>query len=131
MKRKIPGTTILILIFLGLIGMGCVLYIYNYFNPPHYRQGVRLANETNLKDVDYCHIKNGFYCGEGGIDCNHGDGFIYFTENMTAGEAMNQAGFKYIKEEKEYNNGPDWAIIKKVKPYKDGFLLWYQITGEA
>lgn len=131
MKRKIPAKTISILIFLWLIGIGCVLYIYNYLYPPHYRQGVRLANETNLKDVDFCHIKDGYYCGEGGIDCDCGDGFIYFTENMTAGEAMKQAGFKYIKKEKEYHNGADWAVIKKVKSYKSGFLLWYQITGEA
>lgn len=113
-----------------LLNVG-VAVLHNQFYPKHYRKGLSLAEKTDLTNVDCCHIKEGYYCGEGGIDCDHGDGFIYYTEPLTEAEAMKQSGFDYIKEDKEYSDGGDHAQIRKVSRYKEGFLLWYVITGTA
>lgn len=118
------------LISLLLLDVG-IAVLHNHFYPKHYRRGLSLAEKTDLTDADYCHIKEGYYCGEGGIDCDHGDGFIYYTEPLTKTEAMKQSGFDYIKKEEEYWNGADSAQIRRVSRYKDGFLIWYVITGVA
>lgn len=99
------------------------------------REGIRLADQMELKGKDFYHVKEGYYCGEGGIDCDHGEGYIYFEEDLDEIEAMERAGFKHTDQysddgKMEFYRG-DHADVMKVIKYKEGSLLWYRITGAA
>ena len=114
-----------------ILALGTILIMILGYRRDPYRQGITLADKQDLKNTDYYILKEGYYCGEGGIKCDHGAGFIYYTAPMEEREAMEKAGFKYINTETEYSNGADWARIQKIRKYKKGFLLYYMITGEA
>lgn len=44
---------------------------------------------------------------------------------------MQKAGFEYVVAESEYSNGGESAQIVRTRKYKNGFLLYYAITGAA
>lgn len=91
--------------------------------------GEKLADKMDLEGQSFCHVKEGHYCGEGMCEENHGTGYLYFTDELTQEEAMEQAGFQ--KTETDYSNGPEYAEIVEVRTYEDGYLLEYRITGSG
>ncbi|MDE6851789.1 MAG: hypothetical protein K2J67_04790 [Lachnospiraceae bacterium] len=113
-----------------ILALGTILIMISGYQDP-YRQGIILADKHNLRNTDYYILKEGYYCGEGGVKCDHGIGFIYYTAPMDEREAMEKAGFKYITAESEYCNSGNWAQIEKIRKYKNSFLLYYLITGAA
>lgn len=92
--------------------------------------GKKLADEMDLEGQSFYHVKEGYYCGEGICEENHGTGYLYFTEELTKEEAMEQAGFEK-DEDGKYTNGREFAEIAGVSAYKEGYILEYQITGHV
>ncbi len=91
--------------------------------------GKKLANEMDLEGQSFSHIKKGYYCSDGNCTEQHNIGYIYYTDELTQEEAMEQAGFQ--KDKTEYTNGPESAEIVEVEMYQNGYLLEYRITGSG
>ncbi len=114
-----------------IFALSIILAVMIGYRDPYYRYGIRLADKQDLNHTDFCHLKEGYYCGEGGINCNHYAGFIYYTDPLKEDEAMKKAGFKYNTSEAEYDGSGGYAQIIKTRKYKNGYLLYYAITGCA
>lgn len=93
-------------------------------------EGEKLANKMDLDGESFCHVKKGYYCGEGICKEDHGIGYIYYTDALTQDEAMAQAGFEKI-DDTEYTNHTETAVIADVRTFGDGYLLEYHITGSG
>lgn len=150
MKRiSVKNRKIRLRAVLGLLLLLCLfsiyeLYVYGglYFSS-ELRDAIRLADQRNLSGEDFYHLKEGYYCGEGGVDCDHGEGYIYFSGDMDEMRAMSRAGFEVtefeypyprensIHKKREFYGGGESAVLMKVINYREGFLLWYRITGAA
>lgn len=113
-----------------IFSLSIVLAVMISYRDPHYKYGIKLADKQDLSHTDFYILKEGYYCGEGLVNCNHCDGFIYYTDPLTNQEAMQKAGFEYNTAESEYYDGESAQIVKTRK-YKNGFLLYYTITGCA
>ena len=114
-----------------IFALSTILAVMIGYRDPYYRYGIRLADKQDLSHTDYSILKEGYYCGEGGVHCNHFAGFIYYTTPLTDQEAMQKAGFEYDAAESEYSKGGEYAQIVRTRKYKNGFLLYYSITGAA
>lgn len=58
--------------------------------------GKKLANEMDLKEQSFCQVKQGHY--QGGCTEQENIGYIYYTDELTQEEAMEQAGFQKRKQ---------------------------------
>lgn len=73
-------------------------------------------------------LKEGYYCGEGGENCGHGNGYIYYHGSGSTDEAMKSLGFE--KEDSgEYLYGADHLKIVMKIPVPNGWFIYYRITG--
>lgn len=93
-------------------------------------KGRSLVDQADLDGKDFVCLKEGYYCGEGICEANHGTGYLYFTEEFTKEEAMEQADFEK-DEDGKYTNGHEFAEIVGVSAYKEGYILEYRITGHV
>lgn len=120
-------------ILFAFFSLSVIFAVMIGYQDPYYKQGISLADKQDLSHTDYCILKEGYYCGDDGVNvkCNHHTGFIYYTAPLTDEQAMEKAGFEYIAAESVYCNGADSAQIQKIRPYGNGFLLFYFIIGEA
>lgn len=89
--------------------------------------GKKLADKMDLEGQSFCHVKQGHY--QGGCTEQENIGYIFYTDELTREEAMEQAGFQ--KTETDYSNGPESAEIVEVRTYEEGYLLEYRITGSG
>lgn len=74
------------------------------------------------------HLKEGYYCGEGGVNCGHGNGYIYYHGSGSTDEAMKSMGFEK-KESGEYLYRADSLEVVMKIPVPNGYFIYYQITG--
>lgn len=106
--------------------------------------GATYLKQIEIEDSDFCVLKEGYYCGEGGANCGHWIGLIYYEDDMTPEEALFKAGFEDrgemhasdydkngnpINYEKSYTKDGDSAVIENVSSLLDGYLLVYHIVG--
>lgn len=115
---------------IGVIIISCGILLW-FQRTENMREAASLADKVQLDDKQFVQLKKGYYCGEGGIDCGHENGYIYYSEELTEDEAMEKTGFQHGAIDNEWDNGAEHAKIMQVKSYQNGSLLWYIITGAA
>lgn len=133
-RRTICGICIGLCLFISVFLIYEIKVYGGVYLSSEIREGIRLAEQSDIARQNYLHFKEGYYCGEGGIDCDHGEGYIYYKEDLSETEAMERAGFELADENTgriEFCCAGNYAVVRKVISYKEGKLLWYQITGAA
>lgn len=134
---------ILIIITCALfIGAVCTILTRMYFNTWDVTYGAEIVKNIVLDSPNYCLIKKGKYCSGGNfINCKDWIGYIYYTDDFTAEQAMEKAGYRDIghvyndgkKTYTEYSTSEagEHTIIRKVSRFLGGHLLEYHVTGVA
>ena len=133
-RRTICGICIILCLLISVFLVYEIKVYGGVYLSSEIRAGIRLAEQSDIAGQSYIHFKEGYYCGEGGIDCDHGEGYIYYKEELSETEAMERAGFELSDEDTgriEFCRAGNYAVVRKVIIYKEGKLLWYQITGAA
>lgn len=140
--QKIILTVFICFVFLAvaLAFVACKML----FDTWNIADGAEYIKQIEIDDSDFCVLKEGHYCGEGGADCGHWIGLIYYEGDMSPEEALFKAGFEDIDEtyaseydnngyptkyEKTYTKDLDSAVIENVSSLLDGYLLEYHIIG--
>lgn len=118
MKKKL----LIVIIFLLLI-LGIFVAI-----EPHKTKAIVQAELCGITNKEYSEIKRGFYCGEGGVNCRHREGYIYACNDIDIDTAMAQAVFNKDGNN-QYTRNYDRAKIIEIIKCIGGYLICYDITG--
>lgn len=86
------------------------------------------AQEKGIQHAETQILKRGYYCGEGGMGCHHGEGYIFCEKGLSKEEVMELVEFEELGNG-EYLDGPDSLEIAACIPCINGWLLCYQVTG--
>lgn len=134
--KKIVLIVVACILFIGAV---CSILTRKYLKTWDISYSFKLIKCIVIEDPDYYLLKKGYYCGEGGSNCNHWVGYIYYTDDFTAEQAMEKAGYYDIghvyndgeKTHKEYctNEAGEHTIIRKVSHFLNGYLLEYHVIG--
>ncbi len=136
---KTKKIVLIILACILIIGIACVTLTRAYLKTWEVSYGFKLVKNIVLDDPDYYLLKKGYYCGEGGSNCNHWIGYIYYNDDFTAEQAMEKAGYKDIghtytyegKTQTEYCSDEygEHTIIENISDFSGGHLLEYHVIG--
>lgn len=103
----------------------CVIAVSRHFD---FVKAFIDAQIKGIQSADTQILKRGYYCGEGGMNCHHWEGYLFCEKGLSAEEAMKKVGFEKISSD-EYKDGPDYLEIKRCIPCLNGYLLYYHVTG--
>lgn len=127
-----------IIIVCGIVIVLVVAFGLFMINRYKVEKGIAMADKIDLSGQDFYHVKDGYYCGEGGCTEEHYIGYIYFSDKLTEEQAMGRADYHDLGNTfkdsdgttyKEYNDGILSTIVECVVDYKDGHLLKYHVVG--
>lgn len=141
---KIQKIILTVFICVALVVIASFISCKVLFDTWNIADGAMYLKQIEIDDSDFCVLKEGYYCGEGGANCGHWIGLIYYEGDMTPEEALLKAGFEDrgemhaseydnngypVKYEKMYTKDFDSAVIENVSSLLDGYLLEYHIVG--
>lgn len=139
---KTKKIVLIIIACILFIGAKSMLLTRLYFNTWDVTYSAEVVKNIVLDNPNYYLIKKGKYCSGGNlINCKHWIGYIYYTDDFTAEQAMEKAGYRDIGH--KYNDGKktyteyctseagDHTIIYKLSHFLGGHLIEYHVVGVA